>query len=292
VSSTNSAETPESLDAFSAWLKDDHYQLSWNLPYFHSRACESLVGPTVEGDDSPRGIAYRLMASVDAQYRAVLQTLIYADSSLGAQSLTRGLIEAWIHLDFVWSAGRPRSECRALSLELGWLQDRKSFYENLPVEMKSGVTRQLRTVSENLAVVEQRIKDLGCPHRVRRYTAIDQDVKTKAKIPGFAWVLPVWKISSEAVHMGGSDWLFAQLEEGLNKIRFPPPAVRATWYHQATSAYHHAAMTTLFILRSNETSISDAERTYGETVTGLLNDTKLLALANEGRDGTEPVVAS
>jgi hypothetical protein len=26
------------LDALSAWLKDDHYQLLWNLPYFHSRA--------------------------------------------------------------------------------------------------------------------------------------------------------------------------------------------------------------------------------------------------------------
>jgi hypothetical protein len=51
-------------------------------------------------------------------------------------------------------------------------------------------------------------------------------------------------------------------------------------------------MTTLFILRRNEAPITDAERTYGETVTGLLNDTKLLALANEGRDGTEPVVAS
>jgi len=79
-----------------------------------------LVGPSVDGDDAPQGIAYRLTASLDAQCCAVLQTLIYADASPGAQPLTVGLIEAWIHLDFVWSAGRPRAECRALSLELGW----------------------------------------------------------------------------------------------------------------------------------------------------------------------------
>jgi hypothetical protein len=262
------------LDPFSRWLKGS-FMLAWNLPVFQAKACAAAVGESVKGNEMPHGTVYRMMAPVDVQYRAILQTLVYPESSLAALSLMRGLIEAWAHFDYIWSDGRKGAPCRALALELGSLLDRKAMLENLPDDMLPGVASNRRIVESNIQVVEALRRELACRGGVRRYGSVDAQVNAIAQRPGLDWLLPMWRVQSETVHMGGSDWLFAEVSEGRNEIRFPSPAHRATWFQDAVVLYHNVAITALRILKSGTEPTSDADRTYAAAFAALYNDTDL-----------------
>lgn len=267
--------TEGDLDLFSVWLKG-YFQTAWNLPYFHANVCGAIVGDSVPGDSMPDATVYKMMAVVDVQYRAVLQTLIYPESALAAQSLIRGLTEAWAHVDYIWSDGSQGAPCRALALELGFLTDRKAMLASLPDD--PDLRPRLALVNANIRAVEDLRRQFLCSGGIRRYGAVDAQVKRIAGRPGLDWLIPMWRTQSETAHMGGSDWLFEEVAEGRNDIIMPSPAHRVTWFQHATALYHNVAVTVLRILRRGADLTSESEIQYGNNVTILLQDERLREL--------------
>ena len=246
-------------------------------PVLHAAAC-GVEGHAIIGDNPAAGSATRLMATVDVHYRAVLQTLVYAESSLASESLMRGLIEAWAHLDYIWSDGHPGSACRALAIELGWLLERRAFLENAPTDLLPGLAAQRHSLDSNLEAVEALRRKLECRGGARRYGNLNSHVNAMARRPGLAWLLPMWKMQSEAVHLGASDWLFAEIAEGRNDLCLPSPGHRATWCHQALALYYNVAITTLRILGHGAEAPSDDELAYVSAFRTLFNDAPLREL--------------
>lgn len=272
-----SSQTNNGLDLFNAWLKT-HFQLAWNIPTLHAFACNAIVGELVEGDDLPNSSVYRMMAVVDVQYRAALQALVHAESSLGAQTLMRGLIEAWAHIDFIWSEGLEGASCRALSIELGWLLERKRMYQNFPESVLPGLAPHLAAIDSNLEVVETLWASLKCQGKSRSYGSVNTQVTKMAKRPGLEWLIPMWRLQSEATHMGTSEWLFTEVAEGRNEIHFPSSAHRATWFQDALILYNNVAVTVIRILRNGANPDSQAENEYGIAFQLLCQNARLREL--------------
>jgi hypothetical protein len=264
------------LTPFTLWLKNN-FAVAWNLPTVHGEACSAIAEPA-PGGDMPNATVYRIMVQLDVQYRAVLQTLVHPETSVACQSLTRSLIEGWAVIDYIWSDGSDGAACRALSTELGWVQDRKRMLDNLPEETLAEVDAQRTIVTSNLKDVEALRLEFQCTGGARTYGSVDGQVRTMSRRPGLDWLILMWRSQSETLHLGGAAWLYAEVEEGRNEIRYPSDAHRANWFQHATVVYYNAGLTALWILRRQKELAGKAGESYSSAFLALHHDADLRRL--------------
>ena len=122
---------------------------------------------------TPQGTIFRLHVAGTATYRSGLVCLRSPETSVGAFSLLRGLLEAWSHVAFIFDpreGGDPR--CRALRFERGSMNEWSNSVRVAPPgfdhaswqlshaekEQAVRLVRQLRA-----ELVEEAVEDGGVP---------------------------------------------------------------------------------------------------------------------------------
>jgi hypothetical protein len=90
---------------------------------------DSLLPDGMTFATMPEASVQKLHLSATAAYRAGLACLQFAETSVGAFSLLRGVLEAWSHIAFIAdSAEGGDARCRALRYERGALKARQQHW--------------------------------------------------------------------------------------------------------------------------------------------------------------------
>lgn len=121
--------------------------------YALSNEALSLMGSLLPDDMTfatmPEASVQKLHLSATAKYRAGLACLQSAETSVGAYSLLRGVLEAWSHIAFIAdSAEGGDARCRALRYERGALREWDgNIHVRLPASMLTRGRRATKTIS-------------------------------------------------------------------------------------------------------------------------------------------------
>ena len=218
----------------------------------------------------PQGTVFKLHIASTATYRSGLVCLRSPETSVGAFSLLRGLLEAWSHIAFIsdpCEEGDPR--CRALRFERG-LMDEWSDNVRVAPPGFDRVSWQ-RSHEEKRQEIEGLWKSLGCPTAPpRTRKQVSQTLGRLAKEPTMDWITAVWRATSATVHMYGADFAFDSRIDGRSDLVWALPRFRATWLGFLVAAYSHLTTTSISILAPGEVPV-DVRRFHDEART-LIED--------------------
>lgn len=218
----------------------------------------------------PQGTVFKLHVASTATYRSGLVCLRSPETSVGAFSLLRGLLEAWSHITFISDpreGGDPR--CRALRFERGLMEEWSNNVRVAPLGFDR-VSWQ-RSHEEKRQEIEGLWKSLGCPTAPpRTRKQVDQTLGRLAKEPTMGWITGVWRSTSAAVHMYGADFAFDSRGDGHSDLVWALPRFRATWLGFLVAAYSYLTTTSIGILASGQVPV-DAHRFHDEVRT-LIDD--------------------
>lgn len=196
----------------------------------------------------PEASVHKLHLSATVNYRAGLACLQAAETSLGAFSLLRGILEAWSHIAFIAdSAEGGDARCRALRYERGAL---KEWEGNIHVPPPGvDVEAWKKAHAENVAEVDSLWKKSGCGGvSARTRSHVDATLKELAKELSFNWMIPLWRSTSATVHMYGFDFLFESRGDGTSDLVWAQPRFRATWLSFLGSSYSYLTATAAGVL--------------------------------------------
>ena len=209
---------------------------------------DSLLPDGMTFATMPEASIQRLHLSATANYRAGLACLQSAETSVGAFSLLRGVLEAWSHIAFIADTTEGGdAQCRALRYERGAL---KEWEGNIHVP-SPGVDADTwkKGHDENAAEIDRLWKESGCGRASSRTRShVDATLKKLAKELSFGWMIPLWRSTSATVHMYGSDFLFEDCGDGTSDLVWAQPRFRATWLSFLGASYSYLTTTTAGVL--------------------------------------------
>jgi hypothetical protein len=204
---------------------------------------ESLLPEGMTFATMPEASVQKLHLAATANYRAGLACLRSAETSVGAFSLLRGVLEAWSHIAFIAdSAEGGDAPCRALRYERGALNEWEGNIHVPP----PGVDRDAwkKAHDESAAEIERLWRESGCGRAsARTRTQVDATLKKLATELSFHWMIPLWRSTSATVHMYGSDFLFEDRGDGSSDLVWAQPRFRATWLSFLGASYAYLTAT-------------------------------------------------
>lgn len=210
-----------------------------------SRACiavQDLLTKDVGPRSMPEVPAWRLHLTATSTFLGVLQCLETRFSSLGALSLTRGLVEAWTHLYFIAdSSERGTPALRAIQFEHGvlyeWTNVRKLMTPDLDYhEHVKGIDRSM------LELYKANGHD-GLMRR-RTYGDVNRTLKKMAASPEFSKMDLLHAASSMAVHASASDFLL-ELSPTSVTVEWASPGRRCAWLKFAVVCYDYLTISAI-----------------------------------------------
>lgn len=209
---------------------------------------DSLLPDGLTFATMPEASVQKLHLSATVNYRAGVACLQAAETSVGAFSLLRGVLEAWSHIAFIASSAEGGcARCRAVRYERGAL---KEWDGNIHVP-PPGVDMEAwkKAHAEKVAEIESLWKESGCGKvSARTRSHVDATLKELAKGLSFDWMIPLWRSTSATVHMYGYDFLFESRGDGTSDLVWAQPRFRATWLSFLGSSYSYLTATAAGIL--------------------------------------------
>jgi len=218
----------------------------------------------------PQGTIFRLHVAGTATYRSGLVCLRSPETSVGAFSLLRGLLEAWSHVAFIFDpreGGDPR--CRALRFERGSMNEWSNSVRVPPAGFDHATWQ--RSHGEKEQEIERMWQSFGCgtAHpRTRKH--VDQTLKALAKEPTMDWITGVWRSTSATVHMYGADFAFDSQGDSHSELVWALPRFRATWLAFLVAAYSYLTTTSVAVLVAGH--IPDEAHRFHEEMRTLIED--------------------
>ena len=196
----------------------------------------------------PAASVQKLHLSATANYRAGLACLQAAETSVGAFSLLRGVLEAWSHIAFIAdSAEGGDARCRALRYERGALKEWEGNIHVPPPGVDAEAWKKAH--AENVAEIDGLWKKSGCGRASSRTRShVDATLKKLAKELSFDWMIPLWRSTSATVHMYGFDFLFEDRGDGTSDLVWAQPRFRAAWLSFLGSSYSYLTATAAGVL--------------------------------------------
>jgi hypothetical protein len=209
---------------------------------------DSLLPDGMTFATMPEASIQRLHLSATANYRAGLACLHSAETSVGAYSLLRGLLEAWTHIAFIAdNAEGGDARCRALRYERGSLKEWEGNIHTPPPGFDEKAWKKAH--DENTAEINSLWAAGGCGKASpRTRTHVDGTLKKLAKGSSFGWIIPLWRSTSATVHMYGSDFLFEDRGDGSSDLVWAQPRFRATWLSFLGASYSYLTATAAGVL--------------------------------------------
>jgi hypothetical protein len=220
----------------------------------------------------PAASIHKLHLSGTANYRAGLVCLGSAETSVGAFSLLRGVLEAWSHIAFIADNDEGGdAQCRALRYERGALKEWEGNIHTPPPGFDE--KRWVEAHKENAAEVNSLWASHGCGKASPRTRAhVDRTLKKIAKEPSFGWVIPLWRSTSATVHMYGSDFFFESHGDGNSELVWAQPRYRATWLSFLGASYSYLTVTAASLLKPNRAAGQEIAQ-FHERMRRIIEDT-------------------
>ena len=204
---------------------------------------DSLLPDGMTFATMPEASVQKLHLSATANYRAGLACLRSAETSVGAFSLLRGVLEAWSHIAFIADGAEGGdARCRALRYERGALKEWEGNIHVPPPGVEKDAWKKAH--DENVAEIDRLWRESGCGRASPRMrTHVDATLKKLAKELSFDWMIPLWRSTSATVHMYGADFLFEDRGDGSSDLVWAQPRFRATWLSFLGASYAYLTTT-------------------------------------------------
>lgn len=253
-----------------------------SLPTLISRANEfatrglalidTLRAEQMTGATLPDATVWKLHLVATINYRAGLASLRQPETSLGAFTLLRGMLEAWAHLAFIEDdAAGGDARCRALRFERGMSGEWANDVRVAPPGFDQAAWQTQHTAHDR--EVDDLWRQLGCRGANRTQ---GQAAATLARLStqlGMEWIDGVWRSTSAATHMYGVEFALTDRADGTTELVWAPPAHRASWLMWLAASYSYLTTTAAIILRPDTPEIADFHNAIG----AFLNDPDLRA---------------
>jgi hypothetical protein len=209
---------------------------------------EEFLPENVMFESMPEGAVYRLHLVGTANYRSGVLCLKHPETSIGAFTLLRGLLEVWSHLMFIAddTAGGD-ARCRALRYERGAMGEWLSSVCVAPPAFDRDAWRMQH--DEKCAELETLWRTFGCKGKSRTRSHVVETLKTLAKDPGMDWITAVWRATSATDHMYGVDFALEDRGDGTSELVWALPRYRAAWLTWLADAYGYLTKTAASILQ-------------------------------------------
>lgn len=235
---------------------------------------DSLLRDGMTFATMPEASIQKLHLSATANYRAGLACLQSAETSAGAFSLLRGVLEAWSHIAFIAdSAEGGDARCRALRYERGALKEWEGNIHVPPPGVDAETWKKAH--AGNVAEIDRLWKESGCGRASPRTRShVEATLKTLAKELSFDWIIPLWRSTSATVHMYGSDFFFEDRGTGTSDLVWAQPRFRATWLSFLGASYSYLTTTATGVLDSSERPLVQVAQ-FHEKMRSIVEDDAL-----------------
>ena len=184
---------------------------------------EQMTGVTL-----PDTTVWKLHLVATINYRAGLVCLRQAETSLGAFTLLRGLLEAWAHLAFIQdNAAGGDARCRALRFERGVSREWANDVRVAPPGFDQAAWQAWHAAYDR--ELDDLWRQLGCRGQNRTQSQAATTLAGLSSQPAMEWVDGVWRSTSAATHMYGVEFALADRGDGTTELVWALPAHRASW---------------------------------------------------------------
>jgi hypothetical protein len=220
----------------------------------------------------PDATVWKLHLMATINYRAGLVCLQKPETSLGAFTLVRGLLEAWAHLDFIQdnTAGGD-ARCRALRLERGLSKEWANNVHARPPGFDQAAWQAQQAAHDK--ELDHLWRQFGCRGANRTQGQVAATLTRLNKLPAMDWVDAVWRSTSAVTHMYGVEFALTDRDDGTIELVWPLPAYRASWLMWLVASYSYLTTTAATILRPGAAETADLHNAVG----AFLNDPDLRA---------------
>jgi hypothetical protein len=212
-------------------------------------AVQENVLPEVDRYSMPQIPVWRLHLGATATFLGIIQCLRTRQSSLGAFSLLRGLIEVWTHLYFIADESESGSSAlRAIRFEAGVLSEWASV--EVKMNPKANYEEIMRKDQTSIMKLWNANGGKDQPQR-RTYKHVKPTLERMAKSPDLKELGLIHASSSVAVHMSASDFLLESSTSGVTVIWASEPS-RCAWFQLAIMSFDNLTMSALSAIPNHE----------------------------------------